>query len=144
MINLNDYKQFCESLQIKIGANRFVMVVQEEHLKKKLRDEPGVVLVAVFPSVLGKGSEDNTGDDNTVLVFVLEYTAKSGMTNDLEIESYERTRVMIDKIKTEIISQANKGDNLMQFLNRQSIVIEPEWNIAGSYNGWSITFNFER
>lgn len=144
MINLNDYKQFCENLQIKIGANRFVMVVQEEHLKKKLRDDPGVVLVAVFPSVLGKGSEDNTGDDNTVLVFVLEYTAKSGMTNDLEIESYERTRVMIDKIKTEIISQANKGDDLMQFLNRQSIVIEPEWNIAGSYNGWSITFNFER
>lgn len=144
MISLVEYKGFCESLKALIDADQLVMVVHEEHLKKKLRDMPGTVIAAVLPSVRGTGTGDNTVDDNTVLVFVLEYVAKSALTEERELLQYEKTREKIDRIKGEIIERADEGDPLMMFLNRESIEIEPEWNIAGAYNGWSVAFSFER
>ena len=41
MVNLSEYKDYCTGLLELIGADELVMVVQEEHLKKRLRDETG-------------------------------------------------------------------------------------------------------
>lgn len=49
MVNLSEYKDYCTDLLKLIGADELVMVVQEEHLKKRLRDETGVIMVAVYP-----------------------------------------------------------------------------------------------
>lgn len=143
MVKLSDLRDYCNSLMALVGADRLVMAVQEEHLKKKLRDDPGVVLAAVYPSVVGVGRADNTGDNNTVLLFVLEFAGKSSMTEDKEMECYERLQVMAGVIRDKIILDADDGNELMMFLDRESIEIEPEWNIAGNFIGWSVAFSFE-
>ena len=119
------------------------MIVQEEHLKKRLRDCPGVILVAVYPSIGSTGDEDNMGDNNTLILFVLEYTGKVSVSQTNEFESYERLQELIRKIRDKLIEDSNAGHNLLRYLDRASIEIEPEWNIAGAYNGWSIAFSFE-
>lgn len=143
MINLGEYKGYCSELMELIGADRLVMVVQEEHLKKKLRDDSGVILAAVYPSAGSTGSEDSMGDNNTVLLFVLEYAGKVSISPENEFESYERLQGLAGKIQRKLIEDADRGHYLLRYLDRVSIEIEPEWNIAGSYNGWSVAFSFE-
>ena len=127
MVNLSEYKDYCTGLLELIGADELVMVVQEEHLKKRLRDETGVIMV----------------DNNTILLFVLEYTGKTSVSRDNEFESYERLQGLAGKIRDRLIEDSDAGHNLLRNLDRASIEIEPEWNIAGAYNGWSIAFSFE-
>nr|DAQ93324.1 MAG TPA: hypothetical protein [Caudoviricetes sp.] len=143
MVNLSEYKDYCTSLLKLIGADELVMVVQEEHLKKRLRDETGVIMVAVYPTIGSTGSEDNMGDNNTILLFVLEYAGKTSVSRDNEFESYERLQGLAGKIRDKLIEDSDAGHNLLRNLDRTSIEIEPEWNIAGAYNGWSIAFSFE-
>ena len=118
------------------------MVVQEEHLKKRLRDETGVIMVAVYPTIGSTGNEDNMGDNNTILLFVLEYAGKASVSRDNEFESYERLQGLAGKIRDKLIEDSDAGHKLLRNLDRASIEIEPEWNIAGAYNGWSIAFSF--
>lgn len=120
------------------------MVVHEDHLKKRLRDEPGMILVAVYPSIQGTGTEDNTGVLQTMLFFVLEYAGKQDMTPENEIDSYDRMLAAVEVIREQILRDAGNGLEMLRGLERESIVIEPEWNVAGSYNGWSIGFSVER
>ena len=143
MVNLSEYKDYCTGLLELIGADELVMVVQEEHLKKRLRDETGVIMVAVYPTIGSTGNEDNMGDNNTILLFVLEYAGKTSVSRDNEFESYERLQGLAGKIRDKLIEDSDAGHNLLRNLDRASIEIEPEWNIDGAYNGWSIAFSFE-
>ena len=143
MVNLSEYKDYCTDLLKLIGADELVMVVQEEHLKKRLRDETGVIMVAVYPTIGSTGNEDNMGDNNTILLFVLEYAGKASVSRDNEFESYERLQGLAGKIRDKLIEDSDAGHNLLRNLDRASIEIEPERNIAGAYNGWSIAFSFE-
>lgn len=144
MVKLNDYKAYCEMLCELTGASKLVMVVHEEHLKKRLRDDTGMVLVAVYPSIQGTGSEDNTGVLQAMLIFVLEYSGKREMTPESEIDSYERMLAAVEAIREQILKDAGDGIELLRGLERESVVIDPEWNVAGNYNGWSIGFSVER
>lgn len=132
MVNLSEYKDYCTGLLELIGADELVMVVQEEHLKKRLRDETGVIMVAVYPTIGSTGNEDNMGDNNTILLFVLEYAGKASVSRDNEFESYERLQGVAGKIRDKLIEDSDAGHNLLRNLDRASIEIEPEWNIAGA------------
>lgn len=143
MVSLSDYRGYCNELMRLIDADQLVMVVQEEHLKKRLRDDTGVILAAVYPSIGSTGSEDSMGDNNTVLLFVLEHVGKVSSSLESEFECYERLQGLAKKIRDRLLADADEGRELLRFLDRMSIVIEPEWNIAGSYNGWSVAFSFD-
>ena len=143
MVNLSEYKDYCTDLLKLIGADELVMVVQEEHLKKRLRDETGVIMVAVYPTIGSTGNEDNMGDNNTILLFVLEYAGKTSVSRDNEFESYERLQGLAGKIRDKLIEDSDAGHSLLRNLDRASIEIEREWNIAGAYNGWTVALSFE-
>lgn len=144
MVKLKDYKLYCEMLGKLTGSSKMIMVVHEDHLKKRLRDEPGMILVAVYPSIQGTGTEDNTGVLQTMLVFLLEYAGKQDMTPENEIDSYDRMLAAVEVIREQILKDAGNGLEMLRGLERESIVIEPEWNVAGSYNGWSIGFSVKK
>ena len=123
MVNLSEYKDYCTGLLELIGADELVMVVQEEHLKKRLRDETGVIMVAVYPTIGSTGNEDNMGDNNTILLFVLEYAGKASVSRDNEFESYERLQGVAGKIRDKLIEDSEAGHNLLRNLDRASIEI---------------------
>ena len=118
MVNLSEYKDYCTDLLKLIGADELVMVVQEEHLKKRLRDETGVIMVAVYPTIGSTGNEDNMGDNNTILLFVLEYAGKASVSRDNEFESYERLQGLAGKIRDKLIEDSDAGHNLLGNLDR--------------------------
>lgn len=142
MINLRIYRSYCVRLQEICGASTMLMAVQEEHLKKKLRDSEGYILVGVYPSHHVSGSEDNVRDVNTCLIYLLKAFPKSGCDEENELQEYARLQEMTAQIREQLIFDADKGIAGMRELDRESIAIEPEYNIAGGYIGYSITFSF--
>lgn len=142
MINLRRYRNYCLRLKQICTADKFVLAVQEEHLKKKLRGMDGNILVAVYPSHVVTGVEDNVVDENTCLVYILTAAAKNETDDEKEIEDYAILQEMIDMIKKQLIYDADNDIGGMSELKRDSIEIEPEYNIAGGYIGYSIVFTF--
>lgn len=67
------------------------------------------------------------GDNNTVLLFVLEYLGKVSISPEDEFESYEQLQVMAKKIRKRLIGNAGRGNVLLRCLDCASIEIEPEW-----------------
>lgn len=143
MVNLSEYKDYCTDLLKLIGADELVMVVQEEHLKKRLRDETGVIMVAVYPTI---GSTETRITWEIITRF---FCSCWNMPGKLPCHGITSSRVMnvynglAGKIRDKLIKDSDAGHNLLRNLDRASIEIEPEWNIAGAYNGWSIAFSFE-
>ena len=64
----NYFKQLCTEIRI----DKMVIVVQEEHLRKKLAGLTGTILAVVYPSGTGPEKADNISDINTCLLFILE------------------------------------------------------------------------
>lgn len=143
MVRLNDFKQYFEALSAEIGLC-FLMVVLEEHLRKKLPGKTGTIMALVYPSAKGMGVADNTVDENICLLYVLENGIKTGMTDEMEFKMYERLQKTIDSIKSRLITDADVNHPLLQGLERDNLEIEPEWNVAGGYNGYSIVFSFKK
>ncbi|WP_294141579.1 hypothetical protein [uncultured Sanguibacteroides sp.] len=143
MVKLNDFKRYFEVLADEMGLC-FLMVVMEEHLRKKLQGKAGTIMALVYPSAMGTGSADNTVDENICLLYVLENGTKSGMTEKMEFKMYERLLEVIDGIKSKLIADADENHPLLRELERGSLEVEPEWNIAGGYNGYSLVFSFKK
>lgn len=143
MVKLNEVKRYFEALASEMGLS-FLMVVMEEHLRKKLQGKAGIIMALVYPSATGTGAADNAVDENVCLLYVLENGMKVSMTDDMEFQMYERLQGIIDKVKLKLIVNADENHPLLRELERGSLEIEPEWNVAGGYNGYSIVFGFKK
>lgn len=143
MVDLNEYRTYFGQLCPELGIGKMVMVVQEEHLRKKLPGLNGTILALVYPSGSGCGEQDNVADVNTCLLFVLENSNKSDSDPDQEFTCYSRLLQIASGIKKRIIEDSGGNHPLFTELDMQSFQIDPEWNIAGSYVGYSIVFGFK-
>lgn len=142
MVNLNEYRQYFGQICTELGIDKMVMVVQEEHLRKRLPGQTGTILAVVYPSASGTGEADNVADINTCLLFVLENNNKSESDPDKEFACYVRLQDIAIRIKQNLVDDSDDNHPIFRELDRQSFLIEPEWNIAGSYIGYSISFSF--
>lgn len=142
MLNLTTYKELCDKLVEVIAADRLVLVVIEDHLKKKLQGATGTIFAAVYPSCVLAGESDNVVDINSVLFYVLMPSTPVAQTDGTEIQQYVSLQQKINAIRDYIITTADQGDPVLQFINRESVLIDPAWNIAGGYNGYSLAFDF--
>ena len=68
-------------------------------------------------SVPVRCTEDSMGDNNTVLLFVLEYLGKVSISPEDEFESYEQLQVMAKKIRKRLIGNAGRGNVLLRCLD---------------------------
>lgn len=142
MVDLNEYRNYFRKICTETGIDKMVIVVQEEHLRKRLPGQTGTILAIVYPSGAGAGQPDNVADMNTCLLFVLENNNKSESDPDKEFACYVRLQDIAIRIKQNLINHSNNNHLIFRELDRQSFLIEPEWNIAGSYIGYSISFSF--
>lgn len=141
MIDLVTYRNYCKRLKAFCEAKRLLLVVSEDHLKKKLRGDDDFILVSVYPSHNGIGMEDNVRDVDTILLYLLQALNKADTDDEKEFQSYVELQEKIRLIKEQLITDANNGEpEFMLNLDRESIEIEPVNNIAGGYNGYSLVF----
>jgi len=144
MVGLKEYKEYFTIIMEAAYFDHIKFVVQEEHLKKRLKDLTGVVFAVVYPDASGTGSADNVSDLNSCLLFILENLNKTDTDDEEEFNAYARLQGMASRLKVRIIKDSADYRFFLTELDIESFSIEPVWNIAGSYIGYSISFDFKK
>lgn len=142
MIAIRTYHQICTDL---VDSNNnlegFVLVAEDKHAVNKLTGKTGIWLVAVIPSADRSGAPGKGVDQNAALLFVIEKSVPSKL-KDKELDQYETTQELAIKIRDYMETQQEDGCQEFWRLDISSIHIDPEYNIFGGWNGWSISFIF--
>jgi hypothetical protein len=142
MIPIRDYSDYMQTVADAIPAiSDFFLVVQDNHAMDRLKDKPGIYLLAVVPNAQGRGDVGSISFNNSAYLFVLE-KRRTDATAAKELDQYERTQDIIMQIRERIESDAENGCNPFTRLQAGSIQIDPEYNAFAGWNGWSMQFTF--
>lgn len=142
----NDY--FNNYLSLISEIDHFVLVAQEDHLVKKLsKNKSGVILAAVMPASDANSPDlDNIADTNTALLFILEKTDKTSVTDATELTHYEKlqniAKDVYAQLRADALNYRLDRCHFMHYFNQDSVHVDPEYNLFGGYNGYSMSFEF--
>lgn len=148
MVDIRAYYYYWKDMVGRIpNLEGAYLVATEAQLQKKvsnIADYP--IIVATIPSAdPDSKNEDNTGEKNTGLIFVLKKVAESDRTDDSYIDDMARMQTIMKLIKE--IMLEDKVDceashhEIMRFLDENSFHQDPEYNYLG-HDGWSLSFRF--
>lgn len=119
----------------------YVRAVDDNQATGKLNDKRGIQLVAVLPSYSAEGMSGRKTDSWTTLFWVIEKGDPS-QSEAKELAQYRRCEEAIHQLKDLIIESQEDGCSLFWRLEIGSIVIEPEYNAFGGWNGYFMTVTF--
>jgi predicted protein tyrosine phosphatase len=141
MISVTQLQSVLTALKTACDFDYALLVATEDHIIKRLRDRTGTVLAMTYPSVDddSKGI-DNIADVDTIFVWVIEKINPSDVDETNEPAHYEKMRGKISDIKNYLRGKKLEGCNLLQFINENSFHIDPEYQIFGGWNGYSLSF----
>lgn len=121
----------------------FVLVANENHLVRRLKDEPGIWLGVTIPSSDPETvNEDSVAENNIVWVFILEKKDPGSMDAADELDHYQKMQYVTIAVKNWLRDEKLAGNEFLEYLNLKSIHTDPEYQFGG-WNGWSINFNFD-
>lgn len=149
MLSVPSLKQFCTQVVADIpGINSYVMIVGEEHLRKRLsgkKPEEFPLLVALYPDANGTGqSFDNLQYQNGLDFFILKKVSYSGRTQEQEEDDYTETQELAKEVLKFIDVQKGKPQycTWLGKVDVNTIAIDPEYNYHGC-DGWSFSFGLK-
>lgn len=120
-----------------------VLVANEKHLVKRLGDKSGVWIAVTIPSTDPSSvNEDNVAENNIVWMFILEKVDPGSLSEQEELEHYQKIQMATAAVKNWLRNQKLDGNEFLEYLNLNSIHTDPEYQFGG-WNGWSINFNFD-
>lgn len=139
MLLISQLKTICSEIIEAIPAidGGFVVVVDEDNAINKLANKPKTILVASAPSAHSIGQVSSLRNNSVVIFWIL--TKKN--TNN-EIDQLEALQPLALQLQTYIHSRAEEGCNLFNFLEVDSLDIDPVYNQFGGFNGWSLVAVF--
>lgn len=145
MIALGEYRNYWRSFTSFAKIDSVCMVISEKHLTKKLPDHNGRVLAVVYPSYdsLSGGDLDNDGKEAICILFYLEKINPGNQGNEQdEIDAYESLQLQLIAVEEKIKDDYRKGFNIFTKVQliENSIHYDPEYQVFGGYNGWSMSF----
>jgi len=142
MIPIRDFNTICTELVAQIDElDHHHLVAQDNQAVKKLKDEKGIILVAVIPSADGYGTATANGDNHTSFFFVVTKPGNDNTPAD-ELAAYEQTQLIVEQVKTKILERQEDGCSVFFRLVPSSFSIDPEFNIFGGFLGWSLSLTF--
>ena len=146
MIKIRDFNNYCSHLKDAVPAiGEYILAATEDHLIKKIKDKTGIVLASVIPSAdPDSGSVDNIRENNITFLFVIKKHDPSSITDATELNNYEETQNALSLVKQQILTDKADYANypFLYELDTNSIHTDPENNVFGGYNGWSISLEF--
>ena len=144
MIPVTDIQQLATDIQTYVGGiDDTVIAADERHLSKRLNDKKGKVLAVSLPASDSSALDvNNYSDRNNIFMFILE-KKHPDMNEVEELEHYQEMQVIAKGIKEFIIDQKEAGSEFFAFANESRIRTEPEYNVFGVYNGYSIGFELK-
>lgn len=140
MIRVKKFDDLCKTIVSNLEIDGYVICSTDEQGTKKLKDKPGINLVAVYPNYSFSGEADAYRDLHELLFYMVT-RQKEGSSNETEISQYESTQDSIIKLKEFLFAENNYENNLCQMfpnIHISSVNIIPEYNIFGGYLGWSL------
>nr|WP_294897841.1 hypothetical protein [uncultured Pedobacter sp.] len=140
MIEITKFAQAMESLKNSAESIRAVkLAAHEGHLINKLKDQAGVILAAVYPTLERQGKQDATKDLCTTWIFVLEKMNTSA-TDQQEIDQYQK----LQQIALKLIESVQDGSSCSIYFKwpDSETTLIPEYNQFGGFNGWSFNLTF--
>lgn len=142
MIPIRSFHTICQQLVADIaGLDHFHLVAEDNQAVKKLKDDDGIILVAVIPSADGTGTSTANIENHTTFLFVVSKPGNDD-TPDEELDLYEKTQQITEQVKKKIIAMQEDGCTDFFRLEPSSITIDPEFNIFGGFLGWSLSLVF--
>lgn len=144
MIRITDFNSLLSEMTGAItGVTGFVLVANEKHLVKRLGDNRGVWLGVTIPSADPETvNEDSVAESNIVWIFILEKVDPGSLSASDELDHYQEIQDVATAVKQWLRDQKLDGNELLEYLNLQSIHTDPEYQFGG-WNGWSINFIFD-
>jgi hypothetical protein len=141
-MNVIQFDQELQSLLTEIPVIKgYVRVVDDKQAANKLNDKRGIQLVAVLPSYSAEGRAGMKSDSYTTLFWVIEKGDPS-QTEAKELDQYRRCEEAIHQLKDILIENQEDGCSPFWRLEIGSIVIEPEYNAFGGWNGYFMSVTY--
>ncbi len=154
MIEVNLYREFMAELAAKVAQafneeftptpdisfSKVVPAMNEGQLITLLKDQPGIVLCGNVPGAeLTKGTFIES--EAQCILYILEKSPKDRQGSGWEFDRFAVMQHLMSKLCEILMGQdafmmlCESGQMKVDHLN-----VEPEYNIYGGYNGWSVTF----
>lgn len=154
MIEVNLYRQFMAELAAKVAQAfneeftptpdisfaKVVPAMNEGQLITLLKDQAGIVLCGNVPGAeLTKGTFIES--EAQCILYILEKSPKDRQGSDWEFDRFAVMQHLMSKLCEILMGQdafmmlCESGQMSVDHLN-----VEPEYNIYGGFNGWSVTF----
>ena len=154
MIEVNLYRQFMVELAHKVADafndafhpqpelefSKVVAAMNEGQLITLLKDLSGILLCGNVPGAeLTKGTYIES--EAQCILYILEKSPKDRQGNDWEFDRFAVTQHLMSKLCEILMGRdaftmlCESGQMSVDHLN-----VEPEYNIYGGFNGWSVTF----
>lgn len=146
MVDIRTYKEYWANMVTRIPELKgSFLVAIETQLQKKISDVAEFpILVATVPSAdPDSKDEDNTGETNSCLIFVLKAVAENDRDDANYVDDMELMQGIMKAIKDFMLDDKVNCDatyhELMSNLNEKSFHQDPEYNYLGC-DGWSLSF----
>lgn len=154
MIEVNLYREFMAELAAKVSEAfnasvqpnphlyfaKVVPAMNEGQLITLLKDQAGIVLCGNVPGAeLTKGTFIES--EAQCILYILEKSPKDRQGSDWEFDRFAVMQHLMSKLCEILMGQdafmmlCESGQMSVDHLN-----VEPEYNIYGGFNGWSVTF----
>lgn len=136
-----DYKELAEAVKALVPDIReTIFAATEAHLAKKVTGKPGVLLcIALPPADSSSANEDNLSDRSRMLFFVIEQFDAS-QSEDKELTHWDKMGVITMNVRRAILQLQDERNPLLYELREQGMRTEPEYQLFGRFNGYSIGF----
>lgn len=144
MISITQLTSVLTALKTACDFDHSMLVATENHIIKRLADKEGTVLAMTYPSVddVSKGI-DNVADVDTIFLWAIEKINPSDVDETSEPIHFEKMRLIISDIKDYLRDKKLEGCNILQYINENSFHIDPEYQIFGGWNGYSLSFTLK-
>jgi len=139
----SDYLQLAAEIKDRCtdAIDECVFAATEAHLAKKLNDKSGVVLGIAIPAANSTSrNEDNLSDKSRLLFFVLEKFDVSA-SDDEETTHWDKMGEITKAVRGVLLEMQFEGHELLTEFTEQGVRTEPEYQLFGKYNGYSIGFD---
>lgn len=138
MIRVNKFNHICQEIVQAINIDGYKITSTEEQTTKKLQDSPGIQLIAVYPSYTFEGDVDTYRVQHELLFFIVLRPAE-GADYNTELDEYRQTQDAMIRLKEYLFGEdTDNFCKLFPHIDVHSVLIDPEYNIFGGYNGWSM------
>ena len=129
------------ALKNSCNFDNSMMIATEDHIIRRLKDTTGTVIAMTYPSSddISKGI-NNVGDIDTIFIWAIEKINPSDVDDNSEIAHFAKMKEMMSDIKKYLRNKKLQGCNILQYLNEKSFHVDPEYQVFGGWNGYSLSF----